>query len=265
MNIFTLLDQLFEGEPSATKATSRREAFTIFGDMAQKAAMAAVPLGLGALVSTPARAAHTTVPGVLNFALLLEYLENEFYAMGLDAGVIPAGSKAEAIFMQISKHEKAHVDLLKVAISGLGATPVDKPMFDFTAGGAFNPFGNYDQFLALSQAFEDTGVRAYKGQAGYLIDNDVVLTTALQIHSVEARHASEVRRLRGFQGWINRNEPNGLPAAAQPVYNGEENVMQGGVDVTTLTTIPRHVVTQSFDEPLTQEEVLAVATLFVKA
>jgi hypothetical protein len=29
-----------------------------------------------------------------------------------------------------------------------------------------------------------------------------LLTAALQIHSVEARHASEVRRLRGQKGWL---------------------------------------------------------------
>jgi rubrerythrin len=51
--------------------------------------------------------------------------------------------------------------------------------------------------LALAQAFEDTGVRAYKGQAANLMSKPDLLTAALQIHSVEARHASEVRRLRG--------------------------------------------------------------------
>jgi hypothetical protein len=74
-----------------------------------------------------------------------------------------------------------------------------KPTFDFTVGGAFDPFNNYTQFLALSQAFEDTGVRAYKGQATNLISTPDLLTAALQIHSVEARHASEVRRLRGLK------------------------------------------------------------------
>ena len=29
----------------------------------------------------------------------------------------------------------------------------------------------------------------------------MVLTTALQIHSVEARHAAEVRRVRGVAAW----------------------------------------------------------------
>ena len=67
------------------------------------------------------------------------------------------------IFQTISAHETAHVALLE---SVLGANAVPKPTFDFTAGGTFDPFGNYDIFKALSQGFEDTGVRAYKGQAG---------------------------------------------------------------------------------------------------
>jgi rubrerythrin len=61
----------------------------------------------------------------------------------------------------------------------------------------FFSFTDYQQFLALAQAFEDTGVRAYKGQAANLMSKPDLLTAALQIHSVEARHASEVRRLRG--------------------------------------------------------------------
>jgi hypothetical protein len=57
----------------------------------------------------------------------------------------------------------------------------------------FFSFTDYQQFL---HRFEDTGVRAYKGQAANLMSKPDLLT-ALQIHSVEARHASEVRRLRG--------------------------------------------------------------------
>jgi hypothetical protein len=48
-----------------------------------------------------------------------------------------------------------------------------KPTFDFTVGGAFDPFNNYTQFLAFFQAFEDTGVRAYKGQATNLISTRI--------------------------------------------------------------------------------------------
>lgn len=176
--------------------------------------------------------------------------------------------------MQISKHEKAHVEFLIAGLEGAGVEPVAKPEFDFTAGGLFDPFNlngtgqdvAYAQFLALSQAFEDTGVRAYKGQATNLMGTDF-LTPALQIHSVEARHASEVRRLRGLKGWITSNERGeGIPAEAQPVYDGEENVVQGGVDVTTLgdgAPFSMDSSTEAYDEPLSKEDVLAIASLFI--
>ena len=126
------------------------------------------------------------------------------------------------------------------------------------------PFSDYEQFLVLAQAFEDTGVRAYKGQAGNLIAENSALTAALQIHSVEARHASEVRRLRGLKGWITQAERGaGMPAATQAVYDGEDNLIQGGVDVTTVTSIGADGITEGFDEPLTTEEVLTIAGLFI--
>lgn len=177
--------------------------------------------------------------------------------------MIPSG-KDRAIFEQIEKHEVDHVEFLKAAIESYGGEPVGKPEFDFTAGGMFDPFNNYDQFLALAQAFEDTGVRAYKGQAANLMEEEDLLTAALQIHSVEARHASEVRRLRGLKGWITQDERGaGIPEAAQAVYAGEDNVMQGGVDVRTITPVGEDGITEAFDEPLTKDEVLTIAGLFI--
>ena len=265
MKIFDVLDQLDNVSGDALVRTSRREAFKAFGSMGKKMAAAAVPFGLAAATGQGARAdGHDKVIDVLSFALLLEYLEAEYYQKGLDSGVIPAGTKAEKIYHQISKHETAHVELLKSAISDLGGTPADKPEFDFTAGGLFNPFQDYQVYLILSQAFEDTGVRAYKGQAGNLISNDAILTVALQIHSVEARHASEVRRLRGLKGWITQAERGaGVPEAAQATYNGEDNLVQAGVDVSTITMYGDDAITESFDEPLSKEEVTAIASLFL--
>src|SRR5688500_14930490 len=113
--------------------------------------------------------------------------------MGLDAsGLIPSSDRT--VFQTIYKHEAAHVEFLK---SALGSAQGDVPVFDFTAGGMFpTAFSDYATFLTLSQAFEDTGVRAYKGQAGNLQSADDILSAPLQIHSVEARHASQVRRIR---------------------------------------------------------------------
>ncbi|RAI88014.1 ferritin-like domain-containing protein [Algoriphagus yeomjeoni] len=245
--------------------TSRREAFRKLASFGKSVAFAAIPAGMVAGSTQNASAAHIpTVINVLNFALTLEYLEGEYYTTGINSpGLIPAG-KDMAIFETIEKHEVDHVAFLKAAIASYGGTPVEKPTFDFTAGGNFSPFTDYEQFLILAQAFEDTGVRAYKGQAGNLIEENSALTAALQIHSVEARHASEVRRLRGLKGWITQAERGtGMPAATQAVYNGEDNLIQGGVDVTTVTPIGSDGITESFDEPLTTEEVLTIAGLFI--
>ncbi|MDO9554433.1 ferritin-like domain-containing protein [Rhodonellum sp.] len=266
MKIFQLLEMYSIKPETLDTFTSRRNAFAKLGSFGKKVAMAAIPVGFASVAGNKAYAATMEPLDVLNFALTLEYLEAEYYTKGLAAsGLIPAG-KDRAIFELIEKHEVDHVAFLIAGITASGGTPVSKPTFDFTVGGAFNPFGNYEQFLALAQAFEDTGVRAYKGQAANLMSNKALLTAALQIHSVEARHASEVRRLRGLKGWITQNERGaGMPEATQAVYNGENNLMQGGVDVTTVTTIGSDGITESFDEPLTKEEVLTIAGLFIAA
>lgn len=236
------------------RVVSRRGAVSRTGKMAGVLAVASMPVAFGVLAKR-AFAQGTGLPAdiiaVLNFALTLEYLEDEFYRLGLDSGVIPA--EAQPIFTTISLHEAAHVALLTGAITTGGGTPVEKPTFDFTAGGAFDPFGTYADFQALSQGLEDTGVRAYKGQAGALIANDDILTTALRIHSVEARHAAAVRRLRAQKGWITGNETD-VPALA-PVYAGEEV----GAGVTTAASA------EAFDEPLTMDQVNAIAGLFIVA
>jgi len=225
--------------------------------MAGALAIASMPVAFGLL----ARRAFAQgglpqeIIDVLNFALTLEYLEDEFYRTGLaTAGLIPGEDLP--IFQQISKHETAHVALLE---SVLGANAGAKPTFDFTAGSMFDPFNVYATFQALSQGFEDTGVRAYKGQATALMADNTILTTALRIHSVEARHASEVRRLRGRKGWITGNETD-VPEL-QAIYNGEENTTQGTVNTVPFGTAAS--ASEAFDEPLTKEAVLAIAEPFI--
>ena len=165
-------------------------------------------LSLGAMASAPlvlavsARAAFgATLPAqimdTLNFALTLEHIEDAFYRSALDAKVIPA--EHLKVFQQIGLHEAAHVALLQ---SVLGDAAAKRPEADFTAGGKYpDVFSNFATFVTLSMTFEDLGVAAYKGQAGNLIDNDDILTVALQIHSVEARHAAIARRIAGKKPW----------------------------------------------------------------
>ena len=93
MNILKLLDKLSDDQFFSTEAT-RLQTITKISSFGKKAAVAAVPLGLGTLLSTPAKAAETetsasssflksTLTDALQLALVLEYLENEYYAIGL--------------------------------------------------------------------------------------------------------------------------------------------------------------------------------------
>ncbi len=94
--------------------------------------------------------------------------------------------------------------------------------------------------------------------------NAKILTVALQIHSVEARHAAEVRRLRGEKGWISGDSRGSLPAPTQPVYSGEGNTTQGGANLNGLAGLSNAAITEAFDEPLSKETVLAIASLFIR-
>jgi hypothetical protein len=232
--------------------TSRRDALIETGKIASAVAIASMPVALG-LRARPVFAQAGGLPqdivDVLNFALTLEYLEDEFYRLGLASGIIP--STDLPIFQTLSAHETAHVALLQGL---LGSSAVAKPTFDFTVGELFDPFGDYLEFQALAQGVEDVGVRAYKGQATALIANDDILTTALQLHSVEARHASAVRRLRGQKSWITGNQVDVLEL--QPVYAGEE---AANGPATTAEAA------EAFDEPLTMNQVNAFAGIFIVA
>ena len=274
-NILQTLDDDI-GERLSAQLMSRRAAIgksaAVSGALAAGLRIASVPVAVAAM----ARDAFAqgglpqAVVDVLNFALTLEYLEAEFYTTGVaTSGLIPGADLA--IFTTIRDHEVAHVNFLKGA---LGAASVAKPTFDFTAGNGSNAgpfadvFSNYATFKAVAQAFEDTGVRAYKGQAPALQPYDTYLQAALTIHSVEARHAAEVRRLRGDfsetapnEGWITRNQTD-IPGTAG-VYAGEENTVQGGVNVTAVTSVGLDEVTEAFDEPLTKTQVLAIVDPFI--
>ena len=131
-------------------------------------------------------------------------------------------------------------------------------------------FTNYPLFLAVAQTFEDTGVRAYKGQAANLIANNDVLTAALQIHSVEARHASHIRQMRKAMGanvkpWITGKDTGGIGSLVQASYNGEENTMQAGVEIVNINgkSISADAASEAFDEPLTKDQILAIVDPFI--
>lgn len=265
----------------AGRLDTRRAALKNFTNFSGKVALAAVPIAFGSLFKKAYAGTKNTadVFDVLNYALTLEYLEAEFYVTALMApNLIPSGAASMAI-QTISKHETAHVNFLKTAITAAGGTPVDSPTFDFSGGkgsgeGPFKTaFSDLGLFLAVAQTFEDTGVRAYKGRAAELVGGGDVLTAALQIHSVEARHAAHIRLMRRNYGsgfgnvkpWITGNQSGINSELVQASYNGEDNTMQAGVEIVNINgfTITTDAATESFDEPLTAEEVLAIIDGFL--
>lgn len=258
MNSSTILGAL--DSENGESALSRRDALRRTGRMAGVLAVASMPLTLGLM--TRKAFAQGAIPqealDALNFALTLERLEDEFYKAGL-ASSIDFGD-TRPIFEQISKHETAHVAQL-TALLGEAAAPA--PTFDFTGGGVFgNVLSSLDTFVTVAQAFEDTGVRAYKGQVGALVGQSALLTAALRIHSVEARHAAAIRRLANSpadKAWVTGNSNS--VAALQPVYDGEELTTQAGIDLLAFGSAD--AVSEAFDEPLTQEQVLAIVEPFI--
>lgn len=252
---------------------TRRESMRRFARFGGKIALTALPLALGGMFKKAYGQTNTSIVDVLNFALTLEHLEAAFYRQGFTTPGLIKNLSALQGFRIIGKHEKDHVDFLTTTISSLGGTPVPKPKFDFTAGGTFpTVFSDYGTFLAVSQTFEDTGVRAYKGQAANLMGSNAVLTAALQIHSVEARHASYVRTLRKkyqndetIRPWITGNDTGGIGSAVQENYAGEENTSQLGVQIVNINgfSIDSADATESFDEPLTMNQVLALVDPFI--
>lgn len=162
-------------------------------DFFKKAALGGGALiGSGVLLSGfPAMAAAQKASpkndvAILNFALTLEYLEAEFYNEAVAKANLQGDVLATAKIVQ--GHENAHVAFLKKA---LGKSAVKKPKFDFK-----DTVTNADKFVQTAVALEDTGVRAYSGQAPKIF-NKKILAAATSILTVEARHASRFRSLIG--------------------------------------------------------------------
>ena len=283
MNLQNIFSEIEKTDPEVyDRLDTRRNAMKAFAKTSGRIAIASIPFALGSMFqkaySSPT-APTDIIFDTLNFALTLEFLESNFYIKAVSSGIIPSGDALTAL-TQIRDHENEHVKFLTTAIKAAGGTPVSLTAdnFDFTAGGAFgNVFSDYGTLLAVAQTFEDTGVRAYKGQAPNLISNNDYLTAALQIHSVEARHAAHLREMRQAAGylvpsgvtvkpWITLNQSGIGTSAVQASYDGEENVMQAGVTITNIggMDISAAAASEAFDEPLSKEQILAIVKPFIK-
>ncbi|HEX3742591.1 MAG TPA: ferritin-like domain-containing protein [Bryobacteraceae bacterium] len=178
-------------------------------------AMGMASAGLGAFLATADNAkAQITDVDILQFALNLEYLESEFYTMAYSGMTIDemgvaitgsgtpgattggkkvtfiSGSTLEQSAAEIGMDERAHVNLLRTALTTAGPGPVAKPAINLNALGI--GFGSQEEFIALARAFEDVGVTAYAGAAP-LISSSAYLAVAARILAAEAEHTGNLR------------------------------------------------------------------------
>jgi hypothetical protein len=306
MNFLQILADIEQVDPEVyDRLDSRRSVFKNLGGLGQKLSAAALPLAVGAIFNkayaqTPVGA---SVADVLNFALKLEYLEMYFYQRRTSITNLSAAN--QSALSLIATDEANHVTFLRSVIATLGRTAVADPtaaMFDFTAGGrlvATNP----NIYLILAQTFEDVGVRAYKGAAPLLMSNKTVLTAALSIHAVEARHASHIREMRRSslgssspsqgvpispfsvapKSWVSGTDNGGpffgtgisLPiygagtntnAPSNITFESEDNTTHGGIALPALPNtsgFPASAFSEAFDEGLDVGTVSAIARQFL--
>jgi len=150
-------------------------------------------VGLGLLAERDVLPAVANADGersdraILNFALVLEYLQAAFYTEAERVGALhgPLAEQARVV----GSHERAHVAALRAQ---LGSHAIARPRFDFR-GATDSPHS----FRSTAVALEDLTVGAYKEQLPR-IHSDRYLAAAVAIQSVEGRHAAWIRRLAGF-------------------------------------------------------------------
>jgi len=149
-------------------------------------------IGGGVLLSGFPAIASAGVPSlrqditILNYAYLLELLEAAFYNRAVENGILTGEVLATTKIVQA--HENTHVSTLRTL---LGKDARTIPKFDFG-----NAVQDPDVFLDTAVVLEDTGVKAYSGQATR-IKQRAIIKAAVSILTVEARHASRFRSLNG--------------------------------------------------------------------
>lgn len=162
--------------------------------------------------------------GILNFALVLEYLESTFYNQAAEhqrKHPFLKSAEQRTYLRTVVYDENQHVAALKKA---LGKHAIAKPKFDFHGDNK-----NVRSFLTAAFTFENEGVHAYSGQA-FNIKEPAYLAAALSIVTIEARHASVVGLLR------NHSEHGITPNGAFDKPFGATKVLK---DVTSLNYITK--------------------------
>ncbi len=219
-----------------------------------------LPLLLVSLILAPAapamaQSATLSPRQVVEYALTLEKLEADFYRRAVAAtkggSLSQVPQIAKTVLVSYGQDEAQHVTDLSAVLGSLGGNPVEivipaNPNYRAILGR--DPFANPADLLLAGQYVEDLGVAAYKGQVQNLLAageaGKTVLAAALEIHSVEARHAAGIRYLRqtllklSVRPWIRNPQ--------EVIYN--ENRGDSPIPFSS----------EAFDGYATREEVLAL-------
>ncbi|MDO8188624.1 ferritin-like domain-containing protein [Conexibacter sp. JD483] len=176
-----------------TRGSFLRRALAVAGGAA------AAGIALPALSPGAALAQSGSDVDILNYALTLEYLEAAFYAEAVSRGAL--SGELATFARTVAGHERAHVLALQRA---LGSKAVKRPSFDFKG-----TTGSQDAFWRTALTLEDTGVEAYQGAAVNIQSRDI-LTAAISIHPIEARHAAWIASISS-RGGTSPNSPAPQP------------------------------------------------------
>ncbi len=219
---------------------------------------------VGPTAAAQAQETVLTPRQVTEYALTLEKLEADFYrravAAAQNGGLASIPQSAKDIIVSYGQDEARHVADLSAVLPSLGGNPnavVIPANPNYSAILGRDPFANPADFLLVGQYVEDLGVAAYKGQVQNLLAageaGKTVLAAALEIHSVEARHAAGVRFLRqtllgaDVNPWISENARTKQNANSVEVIYNENRVGS-----------PIPFSSDAFDGYATQDEVLAL-------
>jgi hypothetical protein len=194
-------------------------------DFFKALALAGAGATAASMIFSGKASAKTSDVDIANFALTLEYLEAEFYAMALDAGVL--SGDALGVVENLESHESQHVDALIGLIDSVGATPVEKPTFTFPADAT----SSHAAILETAATLEPVGVGAHLGAAP-LISSPDILAAAGSIAGVEGEHVVAINWLLGVVPYANEAFPEALTldevSAAVAPFMGGRMLSTGG-------------------------------------
>jgi hypothetical protein len=270
----------FDSGSLPAEETQRRSALKELIRLSGKLAVSAIPAGISGLFNkTYSQTEPPETTGIrINHILLIEYLQAEFFATAVAAGLPLLMTSGHVLaFKTIAKHDKQHIDILKGRLIPLKVAAIPKPDFDFTGGsGSGNGpykdvFTNHSVLGAVARSIKDMAVRAYIAQYKYLVPGDRFYIGPINIHPVESRHAAQLRSLPFFDGlgtelpWITRNHTTVPFDGLRPVYSGEENTVQDGIQIVGINGkgITVDQATEAFDEPLSMEAVNVILNQFI--